>query len=91
MTKPTMSMPRSNVLAWFTPSPIQTRIPERYAASSPEAVKPAETMKATIQSGAAIRSAGEGASRSLPMAAKRITTRNIRMKAVTPNFQAAQA
>ena len=59
-TNPTISIPSRSVLAWLTPSPIQTRIPERNAFTNPAAVKTADERNPPNQSSAAVMNSGGG-------------------------------
>ncbi len=87
---PTTSIPNRSVLARLTPSPIQTRIPERYAVNKPEAVNAAETEKLPNQSSTETANAG-GTSPRPTAALKTVTLTIIKTKAAQPSFQAPQA
>ena len=56
----TINIASKSVLAWFTPSPIHTRIPERYARTNPAAVNAADIKYPHIQSSIAIMIADGG-------------------------------
>ena len=83
----TINIARKSVLAWLTPSPIHTRIPERYARINPAAVNAADIKYPPIQKSIAVMSAGPTSG----LFALKIVTAKKHARAMSASFHAPHA